>query len=111
MMSYFQLVVDPRGRDLAKRLVTNVVNQQISQDMSVSYTRIAAFATGILMLSPDRSSSSVINCKNDVHHSAAEQMSICIKRWKVFGKRKSCDQESNNKLTLIRRWSELIQSF
>jgi hypothetical protein len=36
MMSYFQLVVDPRGRDLAKRLVTNVVNQQISQDMSVS---------------------------------------------------------------------------
>lgn len=36
MMSYFQLIVDPRGRDLAKRLVTNVVNQQISQDMSVS---------------------------------------------------------------------------
>jgi FixJ family two-component response regulator len=37
MLTYQQLIIDPRGRDIAKRLVTNVVNQQISQDLSVSY--------------------------------------------------------------------------
>lgn len=34
-MTWTQLIVDPRGRDLSKRLVTNIVNQQIAQDLSI----------------------------------------------------------------------------
>lgn len=111
MMSYFQLVVDPRGRDLAKRLVTNVVNQQISQDMSVSRSCIAAFRYQNTHAALDRSSSSAINCKNDAHRSVAERTLTCTKRWKVCGKRKSCVQASNNKLISIRRWSKYLSSF
>lgn len=112
-MNYFQLVVDPRGRDLAKRLVTNVVNQQISREQSVSMScteqcRSSADCKHSPLL---RSRLLATSCKSDVHRTAAEPMSIFTRPWRVCEKQRRSDREWNARRTWSQRSSKSPRGF